>query len=1009
MAKKYWEFLLQKEGERSWKPIKSSEIEIESGRYRIVARSNLPNTDVEICVTYDSKEQVPPRRKSQRRWRRTNSEGLMVVIPFTKLKPGLWKLRCSNDIMDDFMGQSWRKSLGLQVIPKVKDVETPPKTSVSTPVESTPVESTPVESTPVESTPVESTQTDTQPPQLDNSLTTPELAVDSASTNTITNDLKPTDASSDASSDARPDASSEFSNPQEYQSEITPPEEQPITIAAPELLDQAKAAMGVSQEESSPSQETVWQGVEEVDPKAPVNPETNQQPTATISQDLPLQSTVDNSIMEESLETLEQLLQQVLQPVLDELEDRDSEDNQQLRKTSDLDWVSDTQVNQYGLTLRLDKDIFLARRGESLTIKGELVVDNDKINNNGDSITVSVLDSVLENLFPATLRYQLRFPQTGKRLLDIEYSLSQEELFLGFSHSIDIPTDCKSGLILGKITLYNSQSTPLATQQFTLTANVEDLLEVIVPGNQGMPMETMVVLANRIAESAKSDQPDQDLLFLDEDPLEETTLDLVELPQNHPSLFLQPISGRSLPPKLYHHQPSDITVKSLELPSLPTMQSVADSGAQGQDLQDQSKASDSVSLDDQESSTTANPELDNREQDTGSELQPQETVLQDTVVQDTVVQDTVVQDTVIQDTVEQSEDSSEDTNDDSNLQIKSEVLSNYNDASEVLINSLTESEGIQNIEISEIDKSETDDQLEDSDSVDTQFKNSKVNQLLNTTRWETPDSVKDPESIALEEAFRALNMEERFWSRLSALAEDHELMELLRLELSPESNPPGQDHSPVTNEQSNKTASNEEEVREFPEKVLESMTESEDLSLVSSELAMPETPPKVGITSHDWTTQEIVVDDREIAPQPTKATATKQHDVKAKLDNLSSLELDATLAAPTLSIPTTRDLVAGEKVMVTIKLPPSQSRLCIKLWVKDVQTRSLLQETRSIIDLLPNAAGELEAMTQLVIPQGTTQIRIEAIAINLENQQESHKAELECVVIPTDLSSTVEG
>ncbi|EGJ31745.1 MULTISPECIES: hypothetical protein [Moorena] len=1008
MAKKYWEFLLQKEGERSWKPIKSSEMEIESGRYRIVARSNRPNTDVEICVSYDSTEQVPPKRKSQKRWRRTNSEGLMVVIPFTKLKPGLWKLRCSNDIMDDFLGESWRKSLALQVIPKVKDVETPPKTSVSssvaesTPVESTPVESTPVESTPVEATPVEVTETDTQPPQLDNSLSTPELAVDSPSTNTIANDLKVTDASSDARS--------ELSNPQEYESQITPPEQQPITIAAPELpVDQAQAPIGVSPEESSPSPETVLEEVEEVYPEAPVNSETNQQLTATISEDLPLQSTVENSIMEESLETLEQLLQQVLQPVLDELEDRESEDNQQLRKTSDSDWVSDTDVNQYGLTLRLDKEIFLAKRGESLTIKGALVVDNDKINNNGDSITVSVLDSVLENLFPATLRYQLRFPQTGKRLLDIEYSLSQEELFLGFSHSLDIPTDCQSGLILGKITLYNSQSTPLATQQFTVTANVEDLLEVIVPGNQGMPMETMVVLANRIAQSAKPDQPDQDLLLLDEYPLEETTLDLVELPQNHPSLFLQPISGRSLPPKLYQHQPSDITVKSLELPNLPTMQSVADPEAKHEDVQDQSKGSDSVSLDDQESSTTANPELNNREQDTGSELQPQDTVVQDTVVQDTVVQDTLVQDTLVQDTVEQSKDSTKNTTEDSNLEINSEVSSNSNDASEVLINSLTESEAIQTIEISEIDQSQTDVQLEDSESLDTQFKNSKLNQLLNTTRWETPDSVQDPESIALEDAFRALNMEERFWSRLSALAEDDELMELLRLELSPESNPAGQDHSAVEDEQRNQTASNQEEVREFPEKVLESMTESEDLSLVSSELAMPKTPPRVGITSHDWSTQEIVVDDIEIAPQATKATATKQHDVKAKLENLSSLELDATLTAPTLSIPTTRELVAGEKVMVTIKLPPSQSRLCIKLWVKDVQTRSLLQETRSIIDLLPNAAGELEAMTQLVIPEGTTQIRIEAIAINLENQQESHKAELECVVVPTDLSSTVEG
>ncbi|NET81767.1 MAG: hypothetical protein F6J94_07300, partial [Moorea sp. SIO1F2] len=735
MAKKYWEFLLQKEGERSWKPIKSSEIEIESGRYRIVARSNLPNTDVEICVSYDSTEQVPPRRKSQRRWRRTNSEGLMVVIPFTKLKPGLWKLRCSNDIMDDFLGQSWRKSLALQVIPEIQDVETPPKTSVSSSV---------AEVTSVESTPVEATQTDTQPPQINNSLTTPELVVDSPSTNTIANDLKATDASSDTSSDASSDARSEFSNPQEYQSQITPPEEQPITIAAPELpVDQAQAAIGVSQQESSPSQETVLEEVEEVYSEAPVNPETNQQPKTnqqpieTISEDLQLQSTVENSIMEESLETLEQLLQQVLQPVLDELEDTESEDNQQLRKTSDSDWVSDTEVNKYGLTLKLDKEIFLARRGESLTIKGELVVDNQD-----DAITVRVL----ETLFPATLRYQLRFPQTGKRLLDIEYSLSQQDL--GFSHSLDIPTDCQSGLILGKITLYNSKSTALATQQFTVTANVEDLLEVIVPGNQGMPMETMVVLANRIAQSAKPDQPDQDLLLLDEDPLEQTTLDLVELPQNHPSLFLQPISGRSLPPKLYQHQPSDITVKSIKLPNFPTMQSVAEPEAQDEDVQHDSKASESVSLDDQESSTTANPELDNRQQDTGSELQPQETVLQDTVVQERVLQDTV-----LQNTVEQSEDSAEDTNEDSNLQIKSEVLSNYNDASEVLSNSLTESEPIQTIEISEIDESQTDDQLEDSELVDTQFKNSKVNQLLNTTRWDTPDSVQYPESIALEEAF----------------------------------------------------------------------------------------------------------------------------------------------------------------------------------------------------------------------------------------------------------------
>src|SRR4028118_113562 len=115
----FWEFLLQKEGERSWLPIKSPNIEIEAGRYRVVAHSSRINTDVEICVTHDSIEEVPPKRRSQKRSRRTNPEGLMVVIPFTYLKPGRWELRCCGDIMSDFLGKSWQKAIRLQVLSKI--------------------------------------------------------------------------------------------------------------------------------------------------------------------------------------------------------------------------------------------------------------------------------------------------------------------------------------------------------------------------------------------------------------------------------------------------------------------------------------------------------------------------------------------------------------------------------------------------------------------------------------------------------------------------------------------------------------------------------------------------------------------------------------------------------------------------------------------------------------------------------------------------------------------------
>src|SRR5919199_5443790 len=129
-----WEFLLQKEGERSWQQIESPKIEIEAGRYRVVAHSSRTNADVEICITHESTDEVPPKRRSQKRSRRTNPEGLMVVIPYTYLKPGFWEIRCCGDIMSDFLGLSWQHIVQLAVLPKVTEVSLPePKSSLLSP------------------------------------------------------------------------------------------------------------------------------------------------------------------------------------------------------------------------------------------------------------------------------------------------------------------------------------------------------------------------------------------------------------------------------------------------------------------------------------------------------------------------------------------------------------------------------------------------------------------------------------------------------------------------------------------------------------------------------------------------------------------------------------------------------------------------------------------------------------------------------------------------------------
>jgi hypothetical protein len=114
----YWQFLIQKQGDRSWHTLESPNLEILEGRYRVLARSNRPHIDIEVRVIHSSTQEVPIQRRVQKRSRRTNNEGLMAVIPFTHLKPGIWELRCSGDLMSDILGKSWQYSIKIQVLPE---------------------------------------------------------------------------------------------------------------------------------------------------------------------------------------------------------------------------------------------------------------------------------------------------------------------------------------------------------------------------------------------------------------------------------------------------------------------------------------------------------------------------------------------------------------------------------------------------------------------------------------------------------------------------------------------------------------------------------------------------------------------------------------------------------------------------------------------------------------------------------------------------------------------------
>jgi hypothetical protein len=92
-----WEFLIQQDGDRAWLPLDTADVEILEGRYRIAAKSSLKNAPVSVRVRYDAIDEIPPKRRTQTRTQQTSEKGLMVVIPYTTLLPGLWEFQCTSE------------------------------------------------------------------------------------------------------------------------------------------------------------------------------------------------------------------------------------------------------------------------------------------------------------------------------------------------------------------------------------------------------------------------------------------------------------------------------------------------------------------------------------------------------------------------------------------------------------------------------------------------------------------------------------------------------------------------------------------------------------------------------------------------------------------------------------------------------------------------------------------------------------------------------------------------
>ncbi|MBE7383878.1 MAG: hypothetical protein F6J95_020985 [Leptolyngbya sp. SIO1E4] len=120
----YWEFLLQKEGDRDWLPLETAHVEISEGRYRIIAHTSYCETPVEIRLSQLLADQMPPRRRTLKRKGQTTENGLMVVIPFTHLTAGSWTVKCAVANPETIAPEArWEYGVQLQVLSIESDLD----------------------------------------------------------------------------------------------------------------------------------------------------------------------------------------------------------------------------------------------------------------------------------------------------------------------------------------------------------------------------------------------------------------------------------------------------------------------------------------------------------------------------------------------------------------------------------------------------------------------------------------------------------------------------------------------------------------------------------------------------------------------------------------------------------------------------------------------------------------------------------------------------------------------
>ena len=961
----HWQFLIQKQGDRSWHILESPNLEILEGEYRVLARSNLHNTDVEVRVTHSSTQEVLPKRRIFKRSRRTNSEGLMAIIPFTYFDPGVWELRCISDLMSELLSKSWQYSVQFQVL--CQEVEGEQSRQGEQEEQGENVESNSFN------------QLDAVCENLESMAPAePAIALDKAiaTEQAVTTDSNPVI----------------IVVPDERNLEDTAPEEPEIN------LDQVIATEQAVTTDTNPVI-IVVPDERNLEDTAPAEPEINLDQAILTEQPVTTDSNPNTTVLLDETEkdidepvsrvwlkgeTAEQILQNLIDFALPNSEALLNDEK-----------VTDSPATQPPppLLLTLDRDTYIARWGQPLTINGHVEL-KEKIN----------LDQA-ETLFSKSLRalelgIELRSPKNSKILTQVRQPLPDQELPFTINTSIDIPADFESKLILADINLSGQfadvdEVIRLASQSFTITADVTELLAITAAATPSTSLNDSIAPSDS---SAAVTEPEVAVR------IDLKLFDLVKIPKTDQSQILNPSQNTPLPPQINLQVLRETTLRisnlknsgtSPQLPKLPPIQTNANTPTDvvaelptEEEFLEKNATMVAINLEQLIIKQRRMPILDN----TLPYLKRLQALPDDTEEVKNNAPDAKVsadEDLPQLDITVADENTLELVVDDAQFQEKSvaEV--------EAQPNAQFQEESVAEVEAQPNAQFITTGNL---------YSSPLLKKWMYSQGYSLPESINDLEPEDHDSYVPAQRTE------LSINAKTPNVDVNLPLNLDAETETPAEVQESVFdlgNFGEDADTAKETNLATREDTVVE--VSKSTLSMVVTQLPPPPPPIKINIASA-WLAQEIVVDDTYSEHSELEANGTKNdsfEEEKQPLLGLSSSPPITAAAIEPLPIPELHvpdgELIAGKIIIVRVVLPEVPPQVVVKLWLEDCQTRWLLEGPHLLTNLLPNALGGLEVMTQLNIPLGCLEIRLEAIALDLITQQESHKVTIVRTVIPPDL------